>query len=122
MKTITLSKPVLLAAGWAASGNSATFSDFSHKPCLMGVLNCGCEQKGNQRAEHAPPADLLPKRGLLACSMTQNVSKILGFSTFWIFALAGQDSLKTNNFNKENNTFPRRRFAWGFLIFPTSLA
>ena len=57
MKIITLFKPVLLAAGWAGSGNSITFSDFSHKPCLMGVLNCGCEQKGNERVERPRPAN-----------------------------------------------------------------
>ena len=57
MKNTTLSKPALLGAGWAGSGHSATVSDFSHKPCLMGVLNCGCEQKGNERVERPPPAN-----------------------------------------------------------------
>ena len=64
MKNTTLSKPALLGAGWAGSGNSATVSDFSHKPCLMGVLNSGCEQKGNERVERPRPANHKCKRVL----------------------------------------------------------
>ena len=33
--------------------------NYSHKPCLMGSLNCGCEAKGKlHRAEHFRPPSL----------------------------------------------------------------